>query len=742
MTGAQQRGVSLPCVAGLEVSCVARCSVRMRPVSQAVRFACGAATLLGGALLAPLAGAQTADAALPAVTVKAETSTPESLPAPYAGGQVAKGARLGALGNLDVMDTPFNVTGYTAELIENQGARTIAAVLTNDPAVRFTTSTGHAYENFRIRGFDVGQNDLAINGMFGLAPVGHTPVEMFERVEVLKGPNALFGGMAPSGAVGGVINLVPKRADDAPLSRVSAGVQSASQPGTTFDLGRRMGEGKEWGLRVNGSFSDGDTELNGQSKRREFLSGALDYRSGPLKVSLDAYTSKESFKGGTPAMFWMAGTSIPAAPDPTINQFPAARGALESKGVIARAEYAFNPNVTAFAGIGARKHDFAGFINGTHVRSINAAGASTTTVTVASRGYDDAVSSEAGLRFNFHTRDVAHEMVLHASRLDQEAGAASAMSSFATNIYHPVFHALPAIPATAPKSSENTLSSVALMDTLSFMQDALRLTLGARHQSVKTTNFSAAGAVTGAYDKSAVTPSAAVVFKPWGPGIALYANYVQGLSKGDTISTPTYVRNHTFAPYKTEQKELGVKWNAGSFTNTASLFEIARPMLIAVNGNDATDGGEKRVRGLEWNTFGEVARGVRLLGGVAYTQGVQTKTANNTNNGKEAVGAPRWQGNLGLEWDTPVQGLTLSGRMVASSGQYLNAANTQKIPGWSDVELGARYTTKLAGRNTVFRLNVANAFDRHYYSGAFSDTTPIATLGQPRTVTASVTVDF
>lgn len=742
MINVQRRGALRPFVAGISAFSPASRSAGLRPVALAVRCACGAAMLAGGMFHVQLAIAQTAGAALPAVTVTAETVTPESLPAPYAGGQIAKGARLGVLGNVDVMDTPFNVTGYTAELIENQGARTIANVLTNDPSVRFTTSTGHAYENFRIRGFDVNQNDMAINGMFGLTPIGHTPVEMFERVEVLKGPNALFGGMSPSGAVGGVINLVPKRADDEPLSRVSVGMQSSSQLATTVDLGRRLGEGKEWGLRVNGSFSDGDTELNGQSKKREFLSGALDYRSGDLKASLDAYTSKESFKGGIPAMFWMAGTSIPAAPDPGVNQFPAARGELESSAVIARAEYTFNPNVSAFAGIGARKHDFSGFLNGTHIRNINAAGASANSVTVASRGYDDAVSSEAGLRLNFNTSHVTHEMVLQASRLDQESGAASATSSFATNIYNPVFHAMPAIPALASKSGENTLSSVALMDTMSFLQDALRLTLGARHQTVKTTNFNIAGAVTGAYDKSAVTPAVAVVFKPWGPGISLYANYVKGLSKGDTISTPTYVRNYTFAPYKTVQKEVGVKWNAGSFTNTASLFEIAKPILISVSGNDASDGGEKRVRGLEWNMFGELVRGVRLLGGAAYTQGVQTRTANDTFNGKVAVGAPRWQGNLGLEWDTPAQGLTLSGRVVTSSSQYLNAANTQKIPGWSDVELGARYLTKIAGRNTVIRLNVVNAFDRHYYSGSFSDTTPIATLGQPRTVTASVTMDF
>ena len=712
-----------------------------RPLPLPVRLV-GPAMLAGGMLWSAAASAQTAGASLPTVTVTADTDTAESLPAPYAGGQVARGARLGALGNVDAMDAPFSVTGYTAELIENQGARTIADVLANDASVRFTTSGGHAYENFRIRGFDVGQNDLALNGMFGLLPAGHTPVEMFERVELLRGPNALLGGMSPSGAVGGAINLVPKRAADEPLNRVSLGAQSSSQVGTQFDLGRRFGEDKVWGARVNGSFSDGRTALDGQSKRREFLSGGFDYRGGALKASLDAYTSKESFRGGTPAMFWIGGTVLPTAPDPGVNQFPAAQGDLESKAVVARAEYAFDAHLSAFAGIGTRRHDYTGFINGTHVRSINAAGTSTSSLTVASRGYDDATSSEAGLRFNGTTGRVGHEVVLQASRLTQESGAASATSLFTTNIYAPVFKALPATPVAAPKSSDSTLSSTALIDTLSMLDDAVRLTLGVRHQTVETANFNPAGATSARYDRSATTPAAAVVFKPWGPDVSLYANYVEGLSKGDTITTPTYARNFTFAPYKTVQKEAGVKWNAGRFGNTASVFEIAKPMLIAVNGNDASDGGEKRVRGLEWNTFGEATRGVRLLGGVAYTQGVQTRTAGGLNDGRTAVGAPRWQGNLGVEFDTPVAGLTWSGRLVTSSSQYLNAANTLKLPGWSEVELGARYATQVAGRRTVLRLNVLNAFDRHYYAGTFSDTTPIATLGAARTVSASVTVDF
>ena len=147
--------------------------------------------------------------------------------------------------------------------------------------------------------------------------------------------------------------------------------------------------------------------------------------------------------------------------------------------------------------------------------------------------------------------------------------------------------------------------------------------------------------------------------------------------------------------------------------------------------------------GMTSNQAVELRRDLRLLGGATYTQAVQTKTANNTLNGYAAVGAPRWQGNLGLEWDAAgVPGLTFSGRVVANASQYLDAANTLKLPGWGELEVGARYATQWAGRKAVLRLNVGNLFNRRYYSGVFSDTTPIATLGLGRTVAASVTMDF
>ena len=289
-----------------------------------------------------------------------------NLPPAYAGGEVARGARLGMLGNRDFMDTPFNVTSYTSALIENQQARTLQQVLENDPSVRMATSAGHIRENFRIRGFPVLGSELALNGMYGLAPDGHVPTEFLERVEVLKGPGALLNGMAPFGAVGGSINLVTKHAGDAPITSVSTDYTSSSQFGTHIDVGRRGGDHNQFGVRYNGVYRSGGTALDEQWKVRGLNALALDFREERVRLSIDAYHSQEIFKNGSPFLASFTGIGVAAAPSASKNLFIGSNARFENAAVMARGELDIAENVTVFAGIGFLDSRNFGFTNGTH----------------------------------------------------------------------------------------------------------------------------------------------------------------------------------------------------------------------------------------------------------------------------------------------------------------------------------------------------------------------------------------
>ena len=137
---------------------------------------------------------------LPEVSVKAKAANPDALPEAYAGGQVARGGRLGVLGNQDIMDVPFNMTSYTSKTIEDQQARTIADVLINDPSVRTGQAFGTAAQTFVIRGNVLFSDDIGFNGLYGILPRQLPSTEIMERIEVFKGASAFLNGVSPGGS--------------------------------------------------------------------------------------------------------------------------------------------------------------------------------------------------------------------------------------------------------------------------------------------------------------------------------------------------------------------------------------------------------------------------------------------------------------------------------------------------------------------------------------------------------------
>ena len=243
----------------------------------------------------PAHGAAAEAATMPAVTVWGKGSTVTDA---YAGGQVASGGRVGFLGDKDFMETPFNTINYTDKFIEDRQARDITDVISaTDPTVFSSGMTGIIGENYSIRGFSSNIGDVAFGGLYGISPYYRTSPEMFERIEVLKGPSALLNGMPPGGSVGGSINLVPKRAGDAPLARVTASYMSDAQWGGHVDLGQRFGENQQFGIRVNGVYRDGEGAIDHQKKKTELVSVGLDWRGSGARLSADLYHSEDRADG-------------------------------------------------------------------------------------------------------------------------------------------------------------------------------------------------------------------------------------------------------------------------------------------------------------------------------------------------------------------------------------------------------------------------------------------------------------
>ena len=300
-------------------------------------------------------------ATLGAVTVTASAeAAPGDLPPAYAGGQVATGSRVGLLGQQSLMDTPFHITSYTAELMQDQQAITVADVLANDPSVRTVsyslTNAAAGGDIFLIRGFSV-QDSVLFDGIGGIATNRAVAVEAAERVEVLKGPNALLNGMAPGagGAVGGAINLVPKRAGDVPLTRLTTTYLSKGNLGGHLDVGRRFGDDHQWGVRFNGVYRDGKTATQGQSVELGAAALAVDYRGSQLRASVDAghQTMNNEAPQGAAGFGIDDAIAIPRPPRAShriAQDWEFARS--QSNYLLAKAEYDLTPDWTLSAAAG------------------------------------------------------------------------------------------------------------------------------------------------------------------------------------------------------------------------------------------------------------------------------------------------------------------------------------------------------------------------------------------------------
>lgn len=680
---------------------------------------------------------------LPTSTVTA--TAPLDPTAAYAGGQTARGGRVGMLGNKDTLDTPFSISTYTAKRMDDQQAITLADVLSKDASVRFTGQTGGVTDSFYIRGFPVGEGNLsevAFDGVYGVAPNYHVFPEYVERVEVIKGPAALLYGMSPNSGVGGVINIVPKRALPKDLTRFTATYGSDTQIGGHVDLSRRFGEGREFGIRFNGVARQGATPLDNQRSRTDIGALSLDYQGDRLRASLDFITQHEKVDAPTRPFLLGSGIAMPSAADGRRN-VSQSWGWWKSDGqsALAHAEYDLTDKTTLFVDAGGSQTSI-GRLSDQTPTILNAAGDTRSTP-----GYYkfqvNRTTADAGLRSRFDTGFVKHALTLQASLYhDRIATANNQGTAILSNLYAPVTapEQFIAAPGSVPKTSSSQLSGVALADTMSVLNDRLQLTLGLRQQKVQSDNFSATtGATTSSYDKNAVTPLAGIVVKPW-QDVSLYANYIEGLSKGDIAPTTASNAGQVFAPYKTKQYEAGVKVDRNGLLTTLAVFQITKPsgqLTGTVYGVDS----EQRNRGVELNVSGEPVRGVRLLGGVTVLDAVLTKTNNAATVGNRPVGVPDLMANAGAEWDLPwVPGVALNGNVTYTTKQYINQANTQSVPSWTTVDLGARYTTKIQGKSTTFRATVLNVFDRKYWSGVASFGT--ISLGAPRTVLLSASVDF
>ncbi|MBI1181803.1 MAG: TonB-dependent siderophore receptor [Alphaproteobacteria bacterium] len=710
--------------------------------------ACGAAALLAGPALA----ADRKDE--PEQIIVTGLGSQVELTDPYAGGQVARGGRVGIFGNLDFMDTPFSTTSYTAELMLDQQAKSVADVLQNDPVVRPARGFGNFQEVYIVRGFPVFSDDMTYNGIYGILPRQYVAAELLERVEVFRGANSFLNGAAPGGSgIGGAINLVPKRAPAEPLTRLTTGFETEGHVYGAADVARRFGANDQNGIRFNAVRRDGETSVEGQGRELSVLGLGLDHQGEKLRLSADIGFQDHDIDAPRPSV-----TPQGAAPEPPRAKANFAQPWTYSNErnlfAVVRAEYDIADGTTAWIAGGTRGGKEANVLSNP---SADADG-NTTAYRFDNVRKERVWSGEAGIRSEFETGGIGHRVVLSGSIYSRRSRNAYAFSNFAGfpgNLYDPV--AVEPPPADYftggdlddPLATEaNDARSVALADMMSLFDRRLLVTVGGRYQNVEQKSFDYnSGALISRYDKSRLTPMAGILFKAT-DHLSVYANYIQSLIPGEVApatsgGTPVSNAGEVFSPYTSDQVEAGVKYDSGDFGATLAVFTLSKPIAYVQDGVFGVQGAQRH-RGIELTVFGKPLPGVRVIGGLTLLDASMRHTQGGLYDGNDPVGVPDFQLNANVEWDVPfVPGLTLDGRVVHTASQFINAANTLTVPAWTRLDLGARYRTEIAGTGVVLRARVENVANNNYWAsvGGYPGSNYLV-LAAPRTLLLSASLDL
>ncbi|HWN40550.1 MAG TPA: TonB-dependent receptor [Gammaproteobacteria bacterium] len=259
--------------------------------------------------------------------------------------------------------------------------------------------------------------------------------------------------------------------------------------------------------------------------------------------------------------------------------------------------------------------------------------------------------------------------------------------------------------------------------------------------------------------------------------VLLYASVAAGEKSGSVQFDSADGSPQNVLPERSQNFELGVKstlndrkvlLNANLYQTrvedyqaTTSVADVTSPTgFSSVLGNIP----EIRARGVELDAAYTVTPALQLNFGAAYNDAVYSDWATATcprnvpatitvcdNTGKQIVGAPKWTGVIGLDYEFALAG-NFMGR-VFGNHTYRSEHNLEQLLspyGWQDdytvTDLGIGFTRDTRGATYEVNLVGKNVFDTHYTTSVndFSNNAPVGYdgIGPRRYVGVDLRVSF
>ena len=641
-------------------------------------------------------------------------------------------ASVAGFGEAPLLDTPASITVLNAALIKDQQARLLSEVLRNDASVGDSYAPIGYYENFVVRGFSLNAaSSYKINGRT-ITGEQNVALENKQQVEVLKGLAGLQSGISePSG----VINYVTKRPEDVRSVTVSTDDRGSGYIAT--DVGGWFGSEQQFGLRANVAHEDLNSYVEHANGQRDFVSLAFDWNISPDAVlQLDAeYQNKQ--QRSVPGYQLLGGTEVPhdASPKKLLgHQSGSKQVGIDSLNLNGKFEYRFSDQWKGSVSAARSKvviDDYSSFAYGCFY--VTDCGTATFGPTGDYDVYDyrspddtrrdDEV--QAAMTGLFDTAGLGHELTFGTSAfrrvIDKRKSVNEYIGSSNINVDAPTF-----TPTDVPlKDKHRRLDSrqygLFVTDRIRF-NEQWQTILGGREVRLDEKAFDENGNQQRHTQKYQFLPNAALIYKPM-DNVSLYTSYSKGLSLGGEAPWTTRNDGETLAPTTSRQIEAGVKYDWRRISFAAAVFQTRQAYQYAKPDGtgqfDYVQQGEQKNTGLELSANGWATERLQIATSVAAIRARVTGSGTPEYEGHQAINVPKLRASVYADYALPwVNGLAVLGGVQYSAKKYANRTGNVEVGDYAVVNVGSRYTTKVDGYETVFRLSVDNLFDKRYWRDA------------------------
>ncbi|UTZ24005.1 TonB-dependent siderophore receptor [Vibrio campbellii] len=613
------------------------------------------------------------------------------------------------------LETPGQVAVIDEAVIDEQRASTLGEVLQNDASVS-AGGTSRNRERFSLRGFELSSSDGFLRD--GRQHWSHyrQPIELLERVEVLKGPSGLLYGKSEPG---GLVNMVSKKPTTETQASLSQDIGSNDHSRTVLDVSGALNEEETLRARAilaKESYGSWREYGDGTEPQTDRVVGGLVVEYDITEdIMVSAHYDRTKDDGSVDSGAYIV-DGKPVRGDKYIwdAQWSNIDNDVENYGIDINAQVTDSVNVKA----GYNRQDFKRF----DVESYPKFDMYEEDGTIKHKG------NERSDHWVFDTAyvDVTTDFSLFGTDNTLLVGANYLDYSYDRFM---AFHDVEYVPAgetvVKPEPTSSRKWPTNEYDTwgiyaqnMMTINDYWQVLAGFRYDEKRSDTLT----------ESQVSPKLGVIFHPASNG-SIYVQYSESFMPQGAVADSDFTNDgEELEAERGISYEVGTKWELFDerLYLTGALFDITlENVRIDVNDPNnpgmelATQDGEQVHRGAEILAQGFVTEELSLTASAMYLDAEITESADYK--GNRPADVPEFSASV---WSSyKVQNNTnVNLGLIYEGERYGDAANTFKKDGYARIDMGVSYTHKYdENLDIVTRFNVENLFDTDYLAGGERD---------------------